>query len=162
MDDPIPTNRRRFLESVSIGGGVLLAGCSDQLGLGGDDGTETQPATDGAGDSDVAAIATIDQEALQEEQVSIQEDVQNGNMTQQEAQQALVELQEKYVTEAVESLAGTLEETEGVSPGDTYESLGAVTITGDAETILSLLSSDDVQALVSRATIEEQLSAQQG
>jgi hypothetical protein len=32
MDDPT-TTRRRLLEGASVGGGALLAGCTDQLDL---------------------------------------------------------------------------------------------------------------------------------
>lgn len=176
MDDSTLKNRRRFLESLSVGGGILLAGCTDQLSLDGDgarDGqtdsqTTEQTGTESAGQGgsvqasgDAAAIAALDQQAMQQEQASIQQDVQNGDINQTEAQQQMAQLQQKYVSQAMESLTQTLSETEGVSVVDQYDSLGAVTVEGDASAILGVLESDDVSAFVSVSDLREQLEMQQ-
>lgn len=156
MDDSTLKNRRRFLEGVGIGGGMLLAGCSDRLDLGG--GQDPAQTSDGG----VAAIAAVDRQAMQQEQAEIQAEIQSGNMTQAEAQQAVADLQEKYVGEALDSLGSTVEETEGVSAGQRYESLAAVTLEGEADAILGLLQTEDVRALVSVADVEAQAGTPEG
>lgn len=165
MDDSTLRNRRRFLEGLSVGGGVLLAGCADQFGGGSQenvqqDGTET---TGTAGDSgaSVAAVAAVDQQAMREEQAAVRQDVQNGEMNRTEARQKMSDIQSKYVGEAVNTLTGTVEETDGVSVGRTYDDFGVVTVEGDAGPILNLLGSDDVRAFVSVADVEEQVAKQQ-
>ncbi|WP_363466085.1 hypothetical protein [Halogeometricum borinquense] len=164
MDDSTLKNRRRFLESVSVGGAMLLAGCTDQLSLGESDLSNSQNGsqegtTEATGDA--AVIAALDREAIQKEQAAIQKDVENGDMNRTEARTKMVELQEKYVTKAIDSLTGTLQETDGVTVGKTYQSLAAVTVEGDAGAILSVLDSDDVNALVSVADVEAQVKRQQ-
>lgn len=160
MDDSTLQNRRRFLEGVSVGGGMLLAGCADQFG--GDTRDNVQEGTTEAssGGSDAGAIAAVDQQAMRQEQAAIREDVQSGEMNQTEAREAMSKLRQKYVGEAVDSLTGTLEETDGVSAGKTYDEFGVVTVEGDAGAILSVLDSDDVRALVSIADVEEQAEKQ--
>jgi len=165
MDDPIPTNRRRFLEGVSVGGATALAGCTDQLDLGGDGGDGTAEQADSgsdAGASGVAAIATIDQEAIQEEQAKLRTELQNGNITREEAQEELATLQQEYLDEAMNALGDTAAEAEGVTVEEEYRSLGAVIVTGDAGSILGLLNTDDVSALVPKADVEERAQTAQG
>jgi len=162
MDDPT-TTRRRLLEGASVGGGALLAGCTDQLDLGGGSGsgsgTGTGAAQTDAGDATVdgvGAIATVDQEALQQEQLSIREELQAGNITREEAQEQAATLQEEFIGDAVSTLAETAEATDGVDVDAEYPSLGAVVITGQAAPILRLLNSADARALVPRSDVEDQ------
>lgn len=158
MDGSSLTNRRRFLEGAGLGGTILLAGCAEQFGVG-DDG---QSEADGDGLDGVAAIAEIDQQAMQKEQVEIQQQVANGELNQTEAQEAMIDVQETYVGEAVDALTGTIEDADGVEVGETYSSLGAVTVTGEPADVLGLLGSEDVRALVSAADVEEQAQARNG
>lgn len=162
MDDSTLQNRRRFLEGVSVGGGMLLAGCADQFG--GDTQENVQEGTTetGSGSSShgAAAIAAVDRQAMRKEQAAIRKDVQNGEMNQTEGREAMSGLRKKYVGKAVDSLTATLEETDGVSAGKTYEQYGVVTVEGDAGAILGVLDSDDVSALVSVSDVEEQVQKQ--
>ena len=154
MDDPT-TTRRRLLEGASVGGGALLAGCTDQLDLGSGSGTGDAAQTDAAVDG-VGAIATVDQEALQQEQVAIREELQSGNITREEAQQQATELREEFIGEAVSALVETVAATDGVDVAAEYASLGAVVVTGEAAPIIGLLNSEDVRALVPRSDVEDQ------
>jgi hypothetical protein len=157
MDDPT-TTRRRLLEGASVGGGALLAGCADQFDVGGGSGTDTDAAqadVDGAAVDGVGAIATVDQEALQQEQLSIREALQAGNITRQEAQEQAAALREEFISDAVSALAETAAATDGVEVGQEYPTLGAVVLTGDAAAIIGLLDSADVSALVSRSDVED-------
>lgn len=159
MDDSTLQNRRRFLEGVTVGGGVLLAGCTDQFG--GDTQDNVQEGTEANGSANgAAAIAAVDQQAMREEQAAIRKQVQNGEMNQTEAREEMSSVQQKYVGEAMDSLTATVEETDGVSAGTTYDEFGVVTIEGDAGAILGVLDSDDVNALVSIADVEEQMQGQ--
>lgn len=157
MTDPT-TTRRRLLESATVGGGALLAGCADQLDVGGGTDSETdtgQMESGGTTVDGVGAIATVDQEALQQEQLEIREALQSGNITQEEAQQQASELREQYITDAVSALAETASGTDGIEIGEEYPSLGAVILTGEAAPIIGILSSDDVSALVARSDVED-------
>jgi hypothetical protein len=160
MDDPM-TTRRRLLEGASVGGGALLAGCTDRLDLGGGDGesgsgTDTVQAESGGTSIDgVGAIATVDQEALRQAQLEIRESLQAGNITREEAQEEFSQLREQYITEAVSALAETAAETDGVDVGQEYPSLGAVILTGEAAPIIRILDSADVSALVARSDVED-------
>jgi hypothetical protein len=159
MDDPT-TTRRRLLEGASVGGGALLAGCTDQLDLGGgsETGTDTDAAQTDAGGTTVdgvGAIATVDQEALRQEQLTIREELQAGNITQEEAREQAAELQEEFISDAVSALAETAAATDGVDVVDEYTSLGAVVLTGEAAPIIGLLDSEDVSALVSQSDVED-------
>lgn len=158
MDDPT-TTRRRLLEGASVGGGALLAGCTDQLDLGGGgSGTDTDAAQtdgDGATVDGVGAIAAVDQEALQQEQLRIREELQNGNISQEEAQEQAADLQEEFISDAVSALAETAEATDGVDVAEEYTTLGAVVLTGEAAPIIGLLDSENVSALVSRSDVED-------
>ena len=159
MDDTT-TTRRRLLEGASVGGGALLAGCTDQLDLGSGSGTETgdeaaQTDGDGATVDGVGAIAAVDQEALQQEQLRIREELQNGNISRAEAQEQAAELQEEFINDAVSALAETAEGTDGVDVVAEYSTLGAVVLTGDAAAIIGLLDAENVSALVSRSDVED-------
>ena len=162
MDDLTSTRRRRFLESVSVGGAALLAGCTDQLDVGSGGDTDEQVTSEASGDTArVAAIVSIDQAALQEEQAKLQEELQNGNLTQEEAREEFSTLQEEYIGEAITALTGTVEATEGVSVDDEYESLGAVTVSGEPAGILGVLDADSVSAFVSKADLDAQVQSTQ-
>ncbi|MFC6824703.1 hypothetical protein [Halopelagius fulvigenes] len=156
MDDSTLQNRRRFLEGVSVGGGVLLAGCAGRLG--GDTQDDIQGDAGTSGNDGVAAVASVNQQAMQKEHAAIRQKVQSGEMNQTEAQQKMASLQKKYVSDAVDALTGTVEETDGVSVGKTYDSFGVVAIEGEAGAILGLLESDDARAFVSISDVEEQVA----
>ncbi|GGJ11130.1 hypothetical protein GCM10008995_21280 [Halobellus salinus] len=158
MTDPT-TTRRRLLEGAGVGGGTLLAGCTDQLNLGSGDGSGADAAQtdgDGANVDGVGAIATVDQEALQRERLRIREELQNGNISREEAQEQATDLQEEFISDAVSALAETAKATDGVDVADEYATLGAVVLTGEAAPIIGLLDSAAVRALVSRSDVEEQ------
>ena len=159
MDDPT-TTRRRLLEGASVGGGALLAGCADQLDLGGGDGSGTgtdaaQTDGDGATVDGVGAVVAVDQEALQQEQLRIREELQNGTISREEAQEQAADLQEEFISDAVSALAETAEATDGVDVTAEYTTLGAVVLTGEAVPIIGLLDSENVSALVSRSDVED-------
>jgi hypothetical protein len=161
MDDSTTTTRRRLLEGASVGGGALLAGCTDQLDLGGGgSGTGTgseaaQTDADGATVDGVGAIVAINQEALQQEQLAIREELQNGNITREEAQEQAAELQGELISDAVSALAETAETTDGVDVVEEYTTLGAIVLSGEAVPIIGLLDSENVSALVSRSDVED-------
>lgn len=159
MDDSTLQNRRRFLEGVSVGGGMLLAGCSGQLGGDSQDNVQGDAGqTTGSSSNGVAAVASVDRQAMRKEQAAIRQKVQSGELNQTEAQQEMASLRTKYVSDAVDTLTGTVEETDGVSVGKTYDSFGVVTVEGEAGATLGLLESDDVQAFVSVSDVEEQVA----
>ncbi|MFW5956640.1 MAG: hypothetical protein ACOCQY_04480 [Halorhabdus sp.] len=159
MDESTLLDRRRFLTGVGIGSTTLVAGCQDQLGANTD--TSAAQSDDEASSTvEVAAIVAIDQEALQEEQAAIQEDLQNEDINQTEAQEQMAEIQETYVGEGIDALKETVSEAANVEALETHESLGAVTVDGEPAAILGLLEADSVSALVSTAEVESTTPSQ--
>jgi hypothetical protein len=162
MDNP-RTTRRRLLEGASVGGGALLAGCTDQLDLGGGgSGTGTGSGSEAAQtDAErttvdgVGAIVAVDQEAIRQEQATIREALQNGNITREEAQQQAAELEEEFISDAVTALAETAAEIDGVDVVEEYTTLGAVVLSGEAAPIIGLLDSENVSLLVSQSDVED-------
>lgn len=147
MDDTPQRNRRRFLQGLGVGGGTLLAGCS-QLGIGGNgDGN--------GGSAAAAAIPAVDQQAIQQGQARIQSEVQSGNMTQAEAQEEIAALQEEHIGQGLDDLESEIGSTDGVSVAQRYDALGAITLEGEAGPILGLLDTDVASQLVSTADVEE-------
>lgn len=160
MDETISKNRRRFLEGISVGGGMLLSGCTEQLDLGGGSETAAQTGADDASVGSVAAIAAVDQEALQEEQIALREELQNGNITQDEAQAEFAAIREEYLNAAIDALTGTVAETSGANVDDEYRSLGAIVVSGEPAALLGLVDAESVNALVSIADVEERVGTE--
>lgn len=152
MDRPTPS-RRRFLALTAAGSGLSVAGCSELEG-------DPPAATDGETEADGGARrqATLfvepDQEALQEARTRITQQVQDGNLSQQEAQRELAAAQEEIVADAVGEVESAVSDGT-VTIEDSRETRGALLMAGPATGLIDLLSHDAVGGLVDAATFDE-------
>ncbi|MCU4739920.1 hypothetical protein OB955_10305 [Halobacteria archaeon AArc-m2/3/4] len=168
-------NRRRFLQLAGTGAAASIAGCSS-LGLDdgqdgngdGDDGNGADEdgefeATD-VPDSALTAVTQADQEALQERQAELAQQVEDGDLSEQEYNQEIQQEQLELTTEATAELESDLEETDGLSVEGTIGEAGAVLVDGDAEAMRTALNDGVMSALVPGeefAAVEQQMQMQQ-
>lgn len=132
----LPT-RRGFLALTGSGAAASLAGCS-QLGL-------TDQSNGEAGDAVTLAVAP-DEEAMASLEEEIQAEIDNGTLSEQEAQ---AEFQERQV-ELMNETMTTFEESAADSDVTVEESTpeyGLARATGSDEAIMSLLRNGEVSGI---------------
>lgn len=176
MEDPL-TKRRRFLQGVGVSGTALLAGCSGILdsddsaedtpeadgddtedsddgndngdgdGDGDDDSEEEQTTQEGDADSrEVGIVAEPDQEALTE----LQQDVQTGEIEEEEA----IERQQEIIQEAIDDLVEMLQADTGVEVDEEFSEIGAIRASGAPAELIDSLSTEEVSVLVEPSELE--------
>jgi hypothetical protein len=158
----VDTPRRRLLAAAATGSTLALAGCSSlESGDGSVDGSGDGPeqtegsdesggsADDGSTADEAAATVAVDiQEDLRAAQADVQERLQEGNLTQEEAQVEIQETQLELLGEAVSSVESYAGETDGLSVSETNQRAGAVLVSGDPAAVLGVLDADGVAALL--------------
>ncbi|MFW6384880.1 MAG: hypothetical protein ACOCY7_01955 [Halodesulfurarchaeum sp.] len=154
------TNRRRFLQLTGTGAAFSLAGCNS---LQNPQQQETTTASEGTGDATVTLALEIDQEVLQEEQVELQQQMQNGTINETEAQERLQNLQTELIGDAMSSFQEQVRDDSSLSIDDTAEELGIVLISGTPSALIGTLSNEEARGLFPEATFEEaQAQSQSG
>jgi len=153
------TKRRKFLQSAGVGGTALLAGCTeffqsveeseqtDETGDADGKGNGSTDTQDGNGDTDdqndntgtqdnpqVGIIAIVDQKAMQEIQVKLQ----NGEIDQEKAN----ERQDEIIQEGIDAVVEEVENTDGVQVDETFLQIGAVLASGPPAGLIAILNSD--------------------
>ncbi|WP_276254249.1 hypothetical protein [Halomontanus rarus] len=166
-------NRRRFLQLAGTGAAASIAGCSS-LGL--NDGQDPNESDDGEGDEDanaetvdvpdsaLTAAVQADQEELQSFQSDLSEQMESGNLSQQEAQQELQQKQLELRAEAATELESELEGSDDLSVEGSIGEAGALLIDGDAEAMRTALNDGLMSALLPGeqfASIQQQQQLQQ-
>lgn len=153
-DDPT-INRRRLLELTSVGTGIAVAGCMNQLNDDGGDGGE------GDGESrQVTMQVQIDQQGLQARQQELAQEVRAGNTTQQEARQEIQSLQQEAAEDAIESAESEFESS-SLTIEDRISSQGVLLVTGSDGDILDTLDTDLVSLIAPASLFEEARTLQQ-
>lgn len=159
MNDDFSARRRQLLRNAGVGGAAVLAGCSEQLGLSQNDNNSTDGNTTGGdtsasveGESKVGIVASVDQQALQQITVEVQQEMQSGNLTQAEAQQQYQQRRQELVDQAIESLTGSLGSS--ITVLQRYPQLGAVAVRGPPAALIEALELDAAQSLVLVSDIE--------
>jgi len=153
----IDTPRRRVLAAAATGSTLGLAGCGDLAGSDGDAPGQTDDGTDGGGESDAdgdrasATVALDVRSEIQAAQEEIGTRVEDGNLSQEEAQAELLDAQAEIVSAAVEDLESYAAGVDGLSVADANERAGAALVSGPAAGILGTLEADAVSALLSAA-----------
>ncbi|MUW15458.1 hypothetical protein GJ633_13035 [Halorubrum sp. CBA1125] len=149
-----------MLAAAATGSTLALAGCSSLEsgdgsgdGDGSEDGPEQTAGSDESGGStagEASATVAVDiQEDLQAAQADVQQRLQEGNLTQEEAQVEIQETQLELLGEAVSSVESYAGETDGLSVSETNQRAGAVLVSGDPAAVLGVLDADGVAALLS-------------
>lgn len=165
MNDSL-TKRRRLLQSAAAGGTAFLAGCSgvfdSQDGSDGEDGTESGDDTSGddgtagsdgiqSGEGDtreVGMVAEPDQQAL----TDLQQQVQAGEISQEEA----VQKQQEIIEQSIEDLKQLLESDTGIQVTEELPQLGAIRADGDPYELVDAMTASAVSALVPVETLDVQ------
>ncbi len=156
MIDQPTFNRRRVLELSGVGTGVAVAGCMDQVGTDGELADNERRGT---------FPLQIDQEAIQAEIEELQGQIEDDEITQEEAQETLSELEADLADdaradaqEAAESLGLTVEndvEIDGAQGIQLY-----MLVAGDAAALIDFIETESVQGLLP-ADVFAQIEAQQ-
>ena len=151
------TRRRRFLQAAGIGGAVMLAGCS---ALDGDD--DNGDDNGARGDREVAVSPSLTDELTEEfeaELAALNEDVEAGDIDEEEAFQMQQQIQAEYQGKAYDALVDSLEEG-SLTIEEEYENMGVVAVSGDPADLFDLLAEEGTEALIDTAIVEEQQGAQ--
>lgn len=166
----VDTNRRRFLQGVGTGSGVGLAGCTtfdsgSQESNGnttddsGQENTDSNQDTDGEIPADGVAVSlSLDQAQLQSKQRELQQQLQQGNVTQQEARSQLLELQRSLSSETADTFEQATDEIE-----ITQRKLeqGILVVDGPSQALIDALQFESVSALVSTNRVRESQQSSQ-
>ncbi|GAB3029742.1 gas vesicle protein GvpG [Natronobiforma cellulositropha] len=165
-------NRRRFLTLAGVTGVASLAGCSSIGTSGGDDvpddgdepsGETSEPAEVDIPESALTAVVEPDQEALEAYGAELNQQLEAGEISEEEAAGAYQERELELADEAVETLESALEETEGVTAADAIPEGGVVLVDGDAEAMVGALNDGTVNAYLSGETfamVQQQVEMQ--
>ncbi|WP_239638718.1 MULTISPECIES: hypothetical protein [Halorubrum] len=152
------TPRRRVLAAAATGSTLGLAGCGDLGGSDGDAAGQTDNGTDGSdagGDGsgsgeDASATVALDvQSEIQAAREEVRTRVQEGNLSQEDAQAELADAQREIVAAAVDDLESYAAGVDGLGIDEANERAGAVLVSGPAAAILDALGAKPVSALLS-------------
>jgi len=151
MDTP----RRRVLAAAATGSTLGLAGCGD---LGGDatgqtddgnGGSDASGDGSGSGEDASATVALDVQSEIQAAREEVRTRVQEGNLSQEDAQAELLDAQREIVAAAVDDLESYAADVDGLGIDETNELAGAVLVSGPAAAIVDALGAEPVNALLS-------------
>jgi DNA gyrase/topoisomerase IV subunit A len=158
MADQSTLNRRRVLELSGVGSTLAVAGCLSQLNgsdsLSGDRGELAED------ERRVTMAVRVDQQALQQKQLQLQQEIQSGNKTQEEARTELEELQAQLVDEAFQTVLDEFEPLD-LTIENTVDR-GLMLVAGPATDLIDATDTDVVEALAGGDLFEQaQQAAQQ-
>lgn len=170
------TGRRRFLQGAGVGGAALLAGCSaldsdssdngvDDTGNGDDGDDDTGNGDDGNGNGtptgderEVAAVPGFSEELEAEFEAELEElnqDVEDGEIPQEEAFQMQQQIQAEYQERSLDELVELIGETDSITLEEEIDEFGAVRITATADALLDFLENREVEAIASVAVLDQ-------
>ena len=139
-------SRRQVLGATATGTALSLAGCSAL-----DDDTPLD--TDGSEGS--ATIAVDIDERMAEREAEIQQQLEDEEISQEEAQTEFQAAQIDALEGAVEAVESHAADVDGLSVTETSSQAGALLVDGDPAAMIETLDNDDVGALVSAARFEQ-------
>lgn len=142
----LPT-RRGFLALTGTGAATSLAGCSQLDSI-------TQNGSGNGGDA-LTVTVQPNQEKLTALQEEIRSSLENGTISQQEAQQRFREGQRKLTEEAAAAVQTMAESADGVSIEKSSPSYGFFLVDAPAETLVTALQSGDISAIYPADRYEE-------
>lgn len=156
------TGRRRFLELAGTGTALSIAGCN---ALQTDTGTTADGSPDTSGETSDGKTATVqvqpDQEKLRQQQVEVRTQLQNGDLSRQEAQREMQRIQEELLTEVADSFESRISDESTLSIDDSIDQFGVFLVSGSPGTLIDSLSYEEVGAMYAQETFE-QAKAQSG
>lgn len=151
MEDPL--SRRRVLAAGGVGAALSLAGC-DSLR------SQDAQSSDSA-DARVTVFADLDQEELESYQSELREQVQSGELDQQEAQTRARQKQVELMTESVESFEERAAENDDLEVADKATQSGVLLVEGTGDAIVGSLGYEEVRGLLAESEFEQYRQAEQ-
>ena len=159
MTDPL--SRRRLVQVGGAGTVATLAGCLDSFTNGDDDDDGVDPDDDDAastpsveGEAVVAAALNIDDEELMALQQELGQQVQEGEISEEEFHEEMEAAQEEIVGEEIENFEAEVEEIDSLSTGDASTQTGLVLLGGDPEDIIDALELESVAGLFAESDFQ--------
>lgn len=147
MDAPI--SRRRILAAGGVGAALSLAGCNSF-------GDQDLPGSgSGSSDATVTVFANVDQEALQSYQADLREQLESGEIDQQEAQTRAQQKKVELMQESVESFEERAAENDDLEVSDKAAQAGVLLAEGSAEAIVGTLGYEEVHGLLEGSEFEQ-------
>ena len=159
-------SRRGLIQVGGVGSATALAGCLDSLpGSDDDDGDGDDNGDGGAeadtiesvdGDQTLTIALSIDQERFEEERAEIQEEVmeevEDGDIEEEEAQMVMrereMELQMELIEESMGAVEASVEDADGLSLEESSEDTGLALVAGDLGSLVGALDHGSVAALL--------------
>ena len=151
MEDPL--SRRRVLAAGGVGAALSLAGC-DSLRSQDAQGSDSADAT-------VTVFADLDQEELESYQSELREQVQSGELSQQEAQTRARQKQVELMQASVESFEERAAENDDLEVTDTVAQSGVLLVEGTGDAIVGTLGYEEVHGLLAESEFEQYRQAGQ-
>lgn len=162
MDPVLP--RRRFVQAAGTGAALSVTGYTTLDEHNQDEESESDRA-DEVSESGIGLVVSPDDEELAELEQEIREQVEEGEISEMEAQMAFQERRAELVADTTEAFENELDEDDEIDVRDSIPEAGVLLVEGDAEALLALLDRDRVEALITAETyaeIEQQASDQPG
>ncbi|ELZ09911.1 hypothetical protein C479_10070 [Halovivax asiaticus JCM 14624] len=154
MDDLL--SRRRLVQVGATGTALTLAGCQFQGDGGNANADDTDDPSSLDGETTVAIRPQINQQEFLAIQQEVQQEVQEGNLSQSEAQEEMRTRQEKLVSDYLDELTTDLESETDLAIGETSTRSGLVLVGGDASELIAALEVEAVAAIVPESGFESQ------
>lgn len=150
-------DRRRVLELSATGTTLAAAGCLSQL-------SDSDPFQGDRGElaadeRRVTMAVALDQQALREKQIEVQEQIQSGNMTRQEAQTEMESYQGQLVDEAFQTVLDEFESLD-ITIENTLDR-GLMLVAGPATALIDAVDTDVIEAIVGEDLFEQAEQAAQ-
>lgn len=152
MEDPL--SRRRVLEASGVGAALSFAGCNSLRNQ------DVKGSESGSGDATVTVFADLDQEELESYQAELREQVQSGEMAQQEAQTKARRKQIELMTKSVESFEERAAENDDLEVTDKVTQSGVLLVEGTGEAIVGTLGYEEVHGLLAESEFEQYRQAE--
>ena len=153
--------RRRFLQAAGVGTFAAAAGCldDDTEEAVADEPTETDDDTEASldGEPTVALVLQPGEDAIaefQERQVALQEQLEEGEITEEEFEAELADLQEEILDGLAEEFE-TLADEEGITIESREEQFSAYLVSAPAETLIGTLDSGLIEGLFPASIFDE-------
>lgn len=151
-------DRRSFLALTGTSAIGAIAGCSGLNSPSQSDGNQGD-------DSDATATLTVQVQPDQEELTTLQEDLQqeiaDGETSQQEAQQELQSKQVELTEEAVNSYEETAADDDAISVENSESEYGLLQVDAPATTLVSALQNGEIAALLPEEYYEQYIQQQE-
>ena len=151
--------RRRVLTATASGAALSTAGCTafdadetdadpDDTPDAGDEDDTNDTDADGEPSGEAAATIRVDvTEELDAVEADLREQLEAGEITEEEASTRFQEAEIEIVTEAMDAIEVAVADSDGITVADSELGRGVLLVDGEADSLIDLLAVDDVLGL---------------